>query len=107
MSSVILSSCHLVILSRIIRRNPAAAAGRSFDGIEHSLTAQAILKIGVRRFAYGDAAEQIEYAMCEGMLPADDMAGRPPGAHVLVRPIGHQHIAEALDLGRIVVEEHV
>src|SRR4051794_21966357 len=61
----------------------------------------------MRRFADSDTTEQIKHAMRESVLPADDVPGRPPGAHVLVRPIGYQHIAEALDLGRVVVEEHI
>jgi len=41
--------------SRIVWFNPTAAAGRSFDCVEHRLAAQAILEIGMRRFASASA----------------------------------------------------
>src|SRR5688500_5604494 len=40
--------------------------------------------------------------MGEGVLPTDDMARRPPGAHIWMSTLGDEDIAEALHLRRIV-----
>ena len=45
--------------------------------------------------------------MGEGVFPADDMTGRPPGTHIGVHPFGDQDGTEALDVGGIVVEQHL
>src|SRR5436853_5582059 len=107
--SLTVSPCHLVIVSpphrvthsRIVRLDPATAAGRALDRVEDRLAAQAVLERRRRRAAGGDAVEQIVYAVCESVLPADDMAGRPPRADILVRAVGHQDVAEAAHLRRV------
>ena len=83
------------------------AARALLDGVKHGLAAQAIFKRCGGAFVLCDTIEQIVDAVGEGMLPANDVTGWPPSAHVGVVAVCDQHIAETLHVALIVIQQHI
>ena len=55
-----------------------------------------------------DAVEQVGDLVDEGVLPADDVAVRPPVLPERVMGLGDQHLVKALRLfGRVIDPEHL
>ena len=65
------------------------------DGVLVSLILPAVLEVGLGQTLLFDGAQQIVEGVGEGVLVADDVAGRPPGGHVRMAGVGDVDGAKA------------
>src|SRR6266849_3879599 len=83
--------------SLIADRDGGALAGGVGNGVADYGGAVAVFEccaVGRDGFVLGDALEQVRQLMNEGVLPAEDVAGRPPVLHERVLRIRNEHVGE-------------
>src|SRR5215218_8782260 len=88
-----------VAVSPVGHRLAVPRGGRARDRVAHLCGPVAVLEVPAVRpdaAAVADGGQEVVQLVHERVLPADDVAGRPPVLQEGVIRLGHEHGAEAL-----------